>query len=403
MRKTLLVNTLITLLLIIIFDVGTFNFLPSYYVAVLPDYRRSPPPVVGGRGTLPVGYFVAHDERGFDIDRNKNGHHWTDGITYPIWSNSIGCFDNEHSEYDQYVYFAGDSFTWGFTPFDKKFGTIVDRTTDTRIFKCGVTSTGQRHQYEKMVEVVKESGKLPKAIFVFFYSNDVDDDFVHPRNTVIHGWLVEQVYFDNNTLTWPAYQELKNRVEAKLDKLQEQNKGLPGWWSSAKRSLKYYSLSVNILDYLKDYVEILAGTSTPPVEISSTDKGVRLPNRFPDDLQEKNGVYWYSANPMAERNKAAVTDFKRYSIENNTDLVVVLIPPLEKANDTDWYVEVRDFLAENKISYLDLASKFRDKGLTSRDLYWVHDGHLNALGNKVVAEILIDEFPHIFQHQHTAD
>jgi len=37
------------------------------------------------------------------IGTNRRTEHWVDGVTYPIWSNSIGCFDREHIRYDPYV------------------------------------------------------------------------------------------------------------------------------------------------------------------------------------------------------------------------------------------------------------------------------------------------------------
>ena len=107
MRKILLVNFVATLLVIIIFDVLMYSFLPRHYVYVFAEYRGSPPLDIAGRGGYPNGYFVEHEERGFDIGRNKSGRHRVGGLEYSIWSNSLGCFDNEHASYDRYVYFAG--------------------------------------------------------------------------------------------------------------------------------------------------------------------------------------------------------------------------------------------------------------------------------------------------------
>src|SRR6267143_1189839 len=171
--RTVLINVLITSLLIFAFDLTMFWFLSPEYTLRFEAYRRNPTPtvgaptvIVGGRGLYPQDYFVQHSVRGFDQGRNKKGQHWVQGIMYPIWTNSIACFDNEHPHYDKYVYFAGDSQVWGYAHFEDKFGTVIERMTGTPILKCGVTHTGQRHQYEKLVEVTKQIGKLPKAIFV---------------------------------------------------------------------------------------------------------------------------------------------------------------------------------------------------------------------------------------------
>lgn len=153
------------------------------------------------------------------------------------------------------------------------------------------------------------------------------------------------------------------------------------WLWRVKRFLEVYSLSANSLNYIKKYV---AGISATHGNIYS------LP-------REKNGKYWYLKNPKAQRNKEAILSFKEYSVENDIELTVALIPTKDEADDTNWYEEMREFLRQNKITYVDLTLIFREKGISSKDLYWARDLHLNPFGNKIVAEILINEFPHIFQ------
>src|SRR5262249_31676097 len=93
MIKTIFTNLLILLLLLIIFDVIMFFFLPNETAFNFGGYRETPAPHTGGNLAYPRDYFVKDAKRGFDIGKNKQGHHWVSGITYPIWSNSIGCFD----------------------------------------------------------------------------------------------------------------------------------------------------------------------------------------------------------------------------------------------------------------------------------------------------------------------
>ncbi len=398
MSKTLLVNALIILLIIIIFDVTTFNYLPSNYVMIFPEYRQNTPPKAHGLTRFPNGYFIEHEERGFDIGRNKSGLHWVSGITYPIWSNSFGCFDNEHAKYGEYIYFAGDSFTFGYIPFNQKFGTIIARTTDIPIFQCGVTHTGQQHQFEKLVQVVKEYGKVPKAIFVFYYSNDIENDDTHPHSTVIDGWLIDSVSLDEkNEIVRHTRQELKQHLKNKLDNIQKRKERADRPLSSAKRILKNYSLSVNIFDLAKDYIIKIAEISSSPSKIKSVDKTPQTFRNFYKLSKEKNGRYWYSDNPTAKKNKAALLNFSKFSTKNNAELIVVLIPPREQAINAKYYEELRNFLTENKIRYIDLSSRFKDKGLAAIDLYWIWDRHFNSTGNKVIAEILMKEFQYIFK------
>jgi hypothetical protein len=399
MRKLILVNILFASLLILIFDVAMFVFLPANYVWRFPEYRFISPPDVGGRGRYPNSYFVKHQKRGFDIGRNKRGRHWVDGVTYSIWSNSLGCFDNDHLEYNRYVYFAGDSFTWGYTPFDAKFGTLIEQSTGTQILKCGVTHTGQRHQFGKLIEIVKEIGKPPRAIFVFYSSNDVANDYAHPHTTVIQGWQVNNVSLNsNNELVRHSHEELTRRIQDNLTKAQANKKSKAGWRERVKGHLKYYSLSINILVYLRDhFVAMTHKATTPGGEARSRRKSADSYKTFYALPQEDNGMYWYLENPRALKNQASLLDLANFARDSNAKFVVVLVPSKQRATDTKWYEQVRHFLTNNRIRHIDLTSKFGQEKLTSSDLYWRADGHLNPSGNRIVAEILIEEFPAIFR------
>lgn len=395
--KTFLANVLIALLLIMIFDVAAFAFLPNHYVAKLWEYRRDTPPDVSGRGKYPRGYFVEHEERGFDIGRNKTGEHWVDGITYPIWSNSLGCFDNEHSKDDKYFYFAGDSFTWGYAPFEQKFGTIIEEETGTGVFKCGVTHTGQKHQFEKLVDVVEEYGSAPRSILVFHFSNDSTNDYVHPHSTVIRGWQVDTVSIDeNDDLVRHTREDLTVRVDATLQRNKKRNirrDSQPELWLKTKRTIKYYSLTVNLLDYLRDS----AGTIVREKTASDKPDLKRKLRGFSSLPRKKNDRYWYTDNPIAQNNKHALLDFKDFSARNNADLVVVLVPPKYKYNDIQWYQELREFLSDQKIRYVDLAEVFNKKDLSVTEVYWTDDAHFSPAGNRIVADILLGELQDIFQ------
>ncbi len=395
--KLLIVNILVALILIILFDVISYNAIPAHYTNRFWEYRKDAPPEVGGQGKYPKGYFIADEQRGFDIGRNTSGQHWVSGITYPIWSNSLGCFDNEHDKNHEYVYFAGDSFTWGYADFGQKFGTLVEKMADTRVYKCGVTNTGQQHQLEKLVQIVKEQGNTPKAIFIFYFENDALNDYAHPHTTVVRGWLTDSVSVDNNNkLVRPTREELKERVDQALENIQEnknRREKQPKIWLNAKRTLKYYSLSANIFDKAKDTIYEKKQQMIPDKQITPR----RTLRGYTSLPREKDGRYWYRDNPIAQNNKNALLEFESFSKRNNAELAVVLIPPRRKYRDTGWYEELREFLVKNEIRYIDLASKFDDAEYKLTDVYWDDDAHFNPSGNKIVAEIVIKEFPEIFQ------
>ncbi len=59
---------IITLILVIVFDIFTYFFLPGHYVSEFEEYRYVPrPPGVGGTESYPNEYFVKRSDRGFDI------------------------------------------------------------------------------------------------------------------------------------------------------------------------------------------------------------------------------------------------------------------------------------------------------------------------------------------------
>ena len=79
----------------------------------------------------PVGHFTRDKSLGFDITPNFLTSTFSKPVEYKeyaVWGNSFGCFDDEWTDEDLHsgVYLAGDSFTWRYASYDKKFGTILE-------------------------------------------------------------------------------------------------------------------------------------------------------------------------------------------------------------------------------------------------------------------------------------
>jgi hypothetical protein len=191
--KTIFLNIILSIFVVAVFDLASYWLIPENYVTTFKSYRKDSNPTKLRTEGWPINYHIAHKERGFDIGKTKSARHVVGGLVYPVWSNSVGCFDKEHPDLSNYVYFAGDSFTWGYAPFEDKFGTLMEQSSGISILKCGVTHTGQRHQFSKFVSIVKQISILPKAIFVFHFENDVANDYAHPTSTVIDGRLIDTV------------------------------------------------------------------------------------------------------------------------------------------------------------------------------------------------------------------
>jgi hypothetical protein len=385
--KILLVNLFVALLLIILFDVVGYWFLPDRYALHFKGYRVPSLPEAARVFTRQKDYFVKDEKKGFDIGKNKHTYHWIeDGVIYPIWSNSLSCFDEDYAGSQPYIYFAGDSFTWGYTPFEEKFGTIIERSTGMRILKCGVDHTGQQHQYDKFLEIVSRLKILPKAIFVFYYTNDIEDDYAYPQGTVIDGWLVDKVILDKeNNLVRRSDAELTKRVRQKLKSISYRDSAKQDTWlREIKRFLKRYSLSAQIVK------------SSIDKTYASADRAAQKKTRRGNSLSEHHQRLWFLDNPAASKNKAAILRFKQFATANEIPLVFVLIPRHSSFSDVHYYEELRNFLAANAITFTDLTFQFRANHYAEDDLYWKVNIHFNPSGNEIVAKILMKEFPDVF-------
>lgn len=393
MKKLVFINLLVALLVVLTFDLCAFFLLSEQYAFRFPAYRMSDAPDTMGRAGYPSGYFVKHEQRGFDIGRYKKGDHWVSGTSYPIWSNSLGCFDREHENYENYVYFAGDSFTWGYAPFEKKFGSLIEQVTGTVIFKCGVTHSGQRHQLAKLQQLVEETGQAPSSIFVFHYWNDLFNDYAYPHSTVIDGWMVDNVRLDSNDeLVLYSDAQLKTKFAAVLTKNESNGSNAKRLLRRVRRVLLRYSLSLNMVRYLKQQLSYAVKREDRLFELDGNElRGIHSISL------EKNGKLWYLDNANTKNNQSAITAFAEYAEKIEAKFVVVVIPPRQKATDPDWSAQLKQYLSEQQIEYLDLASRFAQRSLTATDLYWPFDGHFHVGGNKIVSEILLQEFDELLQ------
>ena len=395
MKKVVLVNAVLLIFLVVVFDVFSYWLVPDRYLHPYKDYRRIPFPNELGVAGWPRNYYEPIEAKGFDIGSMRTARLWVDGTFFPIWSNSIGCFDREHATFANYVYFAGDSFTWGYARFEDKFGTLVEQESGMPIVKCGVEHTGQRHQYAKFIEIVERTKSVPKAVFVFHFENDIANDHAYPHSTVVEGWLIDSVVTnDRHELIRRSPQELLVKFTERLErdrlKLLDEQRGTGGSWGTLKASIKRYSLTANLASAaLKPSQDSLA--------VTTGQAGERPPANFYTIPYMANGAYSYVDNAYAKENQTALLDFKSWTERNGVPLIIVLIPRIRTSFDPTWYGEMHQFLRQNQIRFLDLASAFQEKQLDPKELYWRNDPHFNRMGNKIVAKVLLDSFPEYFR------
>jgi hypothetical protein len=400
MLKKLLLILFITAATVALFDTVAYVVLPASWDHKLAGYRSNTMAIGGDRG-LPRGYFVPHARRGFDIGKNRRASHYVDGLVYPVWSNSLGCFDNRPDIRGDYIYLAGDSFTWGFAPFADKFGTRLEKTLGMPVLKCGVNHSGQRHQLGKMQEIINSVGKSPRLIVVGYFCNDAANDYLFPHSSVIDGWYVDTAFLRQEKGGRFVRQEVPSATIR--DYLRIRN-APPRRFSTAwfKQTAKRYFISLHIAGALRRAIERQFG------EVDSGNvffRSFRLPAKTGKAQtlhsvyrvayeQEKNGHYDYRSTPYAAANKQALKGIKRYADRLGARLLVMLIPPKNHFNDEKYYDELRVFLGSNAVDMLDLTLPFKAGGYSAAELYWNWDQHFNIAGNRIVGTILADTVRH---------
>jgi hypothetical protein len=366
---------------LLVLDTAVYFALPSRLAARLPGYRVPFHDVLtGGQGKYPQHYFVRHPERGFDMGPGRRGTHFVEGQTYPIWSNALGCFDKEWSPLPtDYYYFAGDSMTWGYAPYETKFATVFEALTGIPSVKCGVTHTGQLHQLAKFREVTAKIGALPKKVFVGYFFNDTANDYAYPHATVVDGWLIDNAYVDPDlNLVRVDDEWLARRVDLYLAARRRE--------SRLAKMLLAYSVTAQAVSSV--YAGVARALEPPPRAGAIFERG-RGPNgvmlsdiSWVSERQKSSGYLEYETFRFAERNKDAIKRWKADSIARGYELVFILFERRE------FYAELLRFLDDNQVVYIELAEEFRKRRIGDDRLYWPIDGHFSPNGNRLAGEVL---------------
>jgi hypothetical protein len=392
LKRTVSPLLIVLVLTIILFDLLAYLIVPPSYLGFTEEYRdikllsdslsAQPfrPKVAKGH---PRYYFQADEELGFDISPGANATAKFADFEYPIFANDLGCFDKnklydfQHSS--EYVYFAGDSMTWGYASYEKKFPTVWEQHTKKLAAKCGVSNTGQLHQFEKFKRITTVIGKLPTTVFVGFFPNDPADDMLHPHTTVISGYQVDTAFFKNGSIVRPSRDDLKNAIDSSIWEFNHRKTEKASILLRLKTSLKVYSLSANILNaVVKRYLR-------PGTQLAPTNPfGENFLRVFGYEHVKKH----YTSDPRADSNKSAIKNWSEHARDNEYKLVFFLIPPKISFDDGDYFHQVKGWLDSCGIDYVDFALTFKKGGYKVDDLYWRIDGHLNENGNQVVGEQL---------------
>lgn len=294
-------------------------------------------------------------------------------MPYKIWSNGLGCFDRPYLGEKDPILLVGDSFTWGFSPFESKFGTLIEKALGRRVLKCGVAGYGTRQELGKARRVVKRTAR-PKLIIVGYFSNDLENDYAYPSMAVRNGDLVMRRKirdFDTGELA------------AVADSRPRDVRSVRTWLD--EHSIIYKLLKRNAA------ARKLASLAFPGARISPVpaDISMRDPKEFP----------WLEK--AWKKHEDGLLEFKSYADSIGARLLFVIIPQMQQVygpfppgvNDGRGYYNLRlSALFESRgIEYLDLLPAFRahaERNPGAR-LYWKEDHHINPAGNRLAAEEIL--------------
>lgn len=330
-------------------------------------------------------YFHWDPVLGYDIVPNTatTTHEFSD-LSYEAWSNGLGCYDYPYNGQAPYIYLAGDSFAWGYTPLDQKWGKVIERSTGIRTLTCGVPGYGTRQEVIKAQRIIKNIPQTPTLIIVAHFDDDASDDAEFPNYTAYHGYVVPAwVYCEpqfmlatsplvaTTTCTvakpnYPLIQQIKTELAAHSI-----------LYLIAKRRLHVVDTVRTIL--LKVAPEWLQQQGLVHEHQALFDNHA---------LYFNDSRYWdiHLANLQA---------FKMLADTTNSKLVVVLIPTKEavEATSTDPQSNngrTKAYLSRHGIPYIDLLPVLHAVDPTSKVLYWPDDVHWTPAGNALVGQVVSD-------------
>lgn len=335
-------------------DFALYYFTHYRYAIIKLDYPRF--------------YFVKDSDLGTDIAQNfATATHYFEDAAFPVWSNNLGCFDTHYANKTPYIYMAGDSLTWGFSPFGDTWGKRVETLLGMRTVKCGVT--GGYGTKQELLRTSRHLSRLPAPqLIIVGYTqvNDFDEDANFPINTVHDGYLVPNLakhgvteaeaqgkyaLFDHYCATMPPLHPAVSRVRCFF----------------SNHSVLYNLFRKRIRDAL---VFVFPHSKLEKLGLIAPNKPIP---------EAKNDVEW-------KKHLNNISGFKKLAEEKKAKLLFVLYLTPEDATTE----KLKLFLNESGIPYLDLSPIFK-KYSKVKPLIWKLNGHWNIAGNHIVG-LMVSRF-----------
>ena len=213
-------------------------------------------------------------------------------------------------------------------------------------------------------------GSSPAVLLVVWSPNDIINDAFYPHSTVIDGWQVDTLHIS------AAQDVVHDASDVLTERVRNRVRAWHSLWRKPKMFFMKYSAAYNMLMralYPGRFGRWLAHDVFDDPDRRSIYSLQRHYSVSP--------VLSYLHDDLAQKNREALLEIKAYADSINARLLIALLSEQPGRN-----IEVRDFLREHSIKYVDLGIlgyNFSDKHLA-----WRIDLHANEQGNEVIADAL---------------
>jgi hypothetical protein len=342
----------------------------------------------------PRYHFEKSTDLGYDIAENfSGGIHELVGNPYPVFSNRYRCFDQDVVPQKDYWVIVGDSYTWGYTPLEKKWTTFLQEKSGLLMMKCGVTGYGTKQEFIKAKKVINQVGHAPKYIIVLYTGNDLNDDMAFPQRTVVEGYLVGRV---------KGVDLVNGKVEYNSDEylISESQKFLSNTFSGKLRKFRYSTVLYNL--YMAKFKPFLKSIShhrkSDSAKIISSNDAQTVSNnqqvqleKMPDYMTgfysaqlvnywDNYDIKWY--NDLIDSHKKTIKKFVDYSNSIGAKLLLV-----DMAGNLD-NERFKDVLHLKGLYYYNLTTDYP----ISKHSNSKQDGHWDARGNQEAGYYMYQHF-----------
>lgn len=322
------------------------------------------------RVDYPPGYFQNDAELGADLAANRPpATVRMRGPSFVAFTNQWGCFDHDRPIGENYLLAVGDSSTWGYAALEDKWTSHLEMLSSRRVLKCGVSGTGPKYQQIKARKTIAKVGASPAIILVLYDTwNDFNDDVVFPGYGVVDGYRGHTL----KSLDLRTGKITRHTPEAFEQKYRRYALRQAGF--SLSRTMTRHLTIAALISHLF--------TERPPVPTAPADGSI-LDRRDDFSLWKVDPATYPWIEQAFEEHVRNIRALQRLADEHGAALVLIA----DGIPDTGLHARLRAILEHEMPYFIDLAGPMA-KAAQGQRVTWHHDGHWNALGNRLAAKAL---------------